>query len=105
MKKYFVYMFLIVFLFGYRLAHARLEGQYRIVFLQNVVPHCMDRERNSKTFNKQKAYQWCTCKFSLIADVLTLQDFVNLNQGIPFPPHVESIAESASVSCVAKVLN
>lgn len=85
-------------------ASAGLDGEYRTIFLENIVPACIDGERGNTNFNQKQILQWCVCKFNAVADVANVQDIVNFSKGVPMPSHVQKAADSASVACIGRVM-
>ena len=85
-------------------SHARLEGEYRTIFLNNVVPSCVDGERSNGKFSQKQIFQWCLCKFTAMADAATVEDIVAFSKGRPMRKYVLDVVDQASTSCMANIL-
>lgn len=85
-------------------SYARLDGEYRTIFLKNVVPSCVDSERGNTNYTKKQINQWCLCKFSAMADVVTVDDIAGFSNGRQMPKPVIDAVDAASVRCMGAIM-
>jgi hypothetical protein len=86
-------------------SYARLDGEYRTIFLNNVVPSCVDGERGNANYSTKQIKQWCMCKFSAMADVVTVDDIQRFSNGRQMPKPVMDAVDAASVRCMGTIMN
>lgn len=86
-------------------SYARLDGEYRTIFLNGVVPTCADSEKGNPNFTQKQINQWCLCKFSAMADVATVDDIAGFSKDKQMPKHVIDAVDAASVQCTGAVIN
>ena len=85
-------------------SYARLDGEYRTIFLNNVVPSCVANEKGNTSYTKKQINQWCLCKFSAMADVVTVDDIAAFGKGRQMPKPVIDTVDAASVRCMASIM-
>ncbi len=86
-------------------SYARLDGQYRTIFLDNVVPSCVNGERGNTNYSTKQIKQWCMCKFSAMADVVTVDDIQRFSNGRQMPKPVMDAVDAAAVRCMGAIMN
>ena len=103
-SKYLVLFTITLTLLLSQHSYARLDGEYRTIFLNNVVPSCVEGERGNSNFSQKQIFQWCLCKFTAMADAVTVEDIVNFSKGRPMRKYVLDVVDQASTTCMATVL-
>ena len=96
---------LIALLFISEKSYARLDGEYRTIFLNGVAPSCVDNEKGNANYTKKQINQWCLCKFSAMADVVTVDDIAGFSKGKQMPKPVIDAVDAASVRCMGAIMN